>query len=243
MARELQEYRKQYHQGQNHENFDDDAFYGWSRRYMEILGIDKNAVSYEDFRRALLQDGPLDEETSNQFWDILTSSTSPQEIDFSSVTDNVPAVAQRYGIDVSNNKDDLWNLAALRPLLDEYYPIEERKEFLTKYGDILLEGVPLEHLEITNDPSADAMSTTATKGSGVPVLSLPSPWSSKLPATARIHLRTMAYRTTVDDDLYALWKEHKAGRARYEEALFRTKRLGLAYGQPFDEGDDDDDDV
>jgi hypothetical protein len=254
MARELQDWRKQYHHqkqqykqqannsNDNMDSFDDDAFYGWSRRFMEILGVDKNSISYEDFREALLQDEPLEEDISNQFWDTLTEATSPEDIDFSHVSSNVIAVAQRYGIVVTRGTttQDLWNLAALRPLLDEYYPIDERDAFLTKYGDILLEGIPLEHLKVLNDPS----STTgaAMQAAGVPVLSLPAPWSSRLPTTARIHLQNLAYRRTVDDDLYALWKEHKAGRARYEEKLFRTKRLGLVYGQPFDEDKDEDND-
>jgi hypothetical protein len=29
--------------------------------------------------------------------------------------------------------------------------------------------------------------------------------------------------------LFKAWNEHKAGRARYEEQLFRTGRLGLRY--------------
>jgi hypothetical protein len=37
--------------------------------------------------------------------------------------------------------------------------------------------------------------------------------------------------------LFALWNQHKAGRARYEEKLFRTGRLGLRYGDDAGDGD------
>jgi len=146
------------------------------------------------------------------------------------------AVASRYGV-APGDAEALWNLAVLRPLLDEFAPEPERQAFLSKYGDILLEGVPLEHLTVvaSHDDENDG---------AVPASSLPHRWSSTLPATARVRLQVMAYRSNIDDDLYGLWREHKAGRARYEEKLFRTKRLGLTYDQKdpylYDKDFDDD---
>ena len=215
---------------------------------METLGIDKNAVSYDDFSQALLADGPIDQETSHMFWEAVSTRAGAEQV-AQVLTENadMAAMAARYGVvdtnlgsdDANSMADALWNVGALRPLLDEYFPENERQAFLNKYGDILLEGLPLEHIAVASSEQDDQQDT-------VPASSLPASWAASLPSTARIRLQMVAYRSNVDDDLYALWKEHKAGRARYEEKLFRTKRLGLVYGEDArlhdkDAHDDDDD--
>lgn len=230
MTDELQEWRRQKHAG----NLDETVFYGWSRRYMETLGIDKNAISYEDFAQTILSDPPLDRETSDIFWDHLSSRAGAEALAQKLSFDSALAdMAARFGLQPGDG-DELWNVAALRPLLDEYASESDRQAFLSKYGDILLEGIPLEHLVVATDKESH-------HGGTVPASSLPAAWAATLPATARVRVQTLAFRSNVDDDLYALWKEHKAGRARYEEKLFRTKRLGLVYGQNAEEEEDDDD--
>ena len=57
----------------------------------------------------------------------------------------------------------LWNVAALRPLLDEYAPEVDREMFFAKYGDILLEGMPLEHLVVMPDDRANHEGTASLK--------------------------------------------------------------------------------
>ena len=237
MTDELQEWRRQHQAG----SLDETAFYGWTRRYMETAGIDKNALptsSQEDFAKALLADAPLDRETSDAFWNALTTPEGTEALaaDLASQPE-MAAMAARFGIaagtDVDSVAKALWNIAALRPLLDEYANDTVRDAFLAKYGDILLQDVPLEHLVVSND-----------KQDSIPASALPSSWASVLPATARVRLQMIAFRRNVDgDDLYALWKEHKAGRARYEEKLFRTKRLGIAYGSDVGLHDDEDDEL
>uniref|UniRef100_A0A7S3KXM6 Uncharacterized protein n=1 Tax=Amphora coffeiformis TaxID=265554 RepID=A0A7S3KXM6_9STRA len=231
MTTELQDYRRQKQSG----TLDKNVFAGWSRRYRETLGI--NSVSDADFAEALLADAPLDQDVSDKFWDRLTACSHAEAQVFANEMDKeMSAVASRYGI-APGDADALWNLAVLRPLLDEFTPETERQAFLTKYGDILLEGVPLEHLTVVS-PQDDLEGT-------VPASSLPPRWASSLPPTAHVRLQVMAYRSNIDDDLYGLWKEHKAGRARYEEKLFRTHRLGLTYDQKdpymYDKDYDDED--
>ena len=220
MTKELQEWRREHHAGK----LDEDAFYGWSRRYMEVLNIDKNAVSFEDFKESILADLPLDQESSAAFWDAI-SKGDPGSDGYASMSLEQRSVAARYCVD-PNNPKALWNLAALRPLLDEYYPEEDREVFLDKYADILLEGVPLKHVVVSDE--------------GAPSSSLPPSWAKTFPAGARVQLMNLAYRRTLNEagqvnDPYFYWKEHKVGRARYEEKLFRSKRLGLLYGQDFGE--------
>jgi hypothetical protein len=224
LTEELQDWRRKSQAG----NLDDLAFAAWSRRYWETIG--ETAIPLDAFQTALLEDEPLDRAASEAFWNRLTTRQEAAELlQELETSEELQAVAKVFKVTTSTSIDDLWNLAALRPVLDEYTPENRRQAFLTKYGDILLEDLPLEH--ITADSSKES----------VPASSLPSSWAAALPAVARVRLQVLPYRRNAD--LYAMWKEHKAGRARYEEKLFLTKRLGLEYGVMEDDDDYDEDNV
>jgi hypothetical protein len=224
LTQELQDWRRQSQAG----SLDELAFGAWSRRYWETIG--ETAVPLGAFQKALLEDAPLDRAASEAFWSRLTTRQEAadllQELE---TNEELQAVAKVFKVTASTSIDDIWNVAALRPVLDEYTPESRRQAFLSKYGDILLEGLPLEHI------GADSSKES------VPASSLPSAWSAALPAVARVRLQVLPYRRNAD--LYAMWKEHKAGRARYEEKLFLTKRLGLVYGEMEDDDDYDEDNV
>jgi hypothetical protein len=131
----------------------------------------------------------------------------------------------------------LLNLGALRPVLDEYTTESDRVTFLQRHGDTLLAGVELEHL--VQDPKGpiryDDLDGNTADELGVT-------------KDARFRLEMQPYQASASGDmssqektrlLFMAWNQHKAGRARYEEKLFQTGRLGLRYSDPVPTDDDD----
>lgn len=134
--------------------------------------------------------------------------------------------------------DKLVNMGTLRPILDDYASGKERKSFLEKYAPIFLEGMEMEHL--VPDPDGpiglDDLSSELRE-------ELSSEWT---PSTGlglgsadgqrpRFAIRMVAYgsdefgtsRSERARELFRLWNEHKANRARFEESLFKKGHLRL----------------
>jgi len=211
-------------------------------------------VDYEETRRALLSVPPTTMEESNAFWEALQSydtaemwllehqptTTAAADDDDAKSSSSVvtaespsakslPAVARQWlplafwqQLSRTEQVERLLNLGALRPILDEYYPDDQRQAFMQHYGHLLFQEVPLEHLVPDPEGPLDVTSND---------------WPAHIPkpeATAtdlgRYRLETQPYLADgVADDLLDVWNEHKANRAKYEERLFRTERLGLRY--------------
>ncbi|KAL7534722.1 hypothetical protein ACHAXR_006819 [Thalassiosira sp. AJA248-18] len=134
--------------------------------------------------------------------------------------------------------DKIVNMGTLRPILDDYAPGSERKSFFEKYNPIFLEGLEMEHL--VPDPDGpiglDDISSELRE-------ELSSEWTPESGGAAaggdgeepRFAIRMVAYgtdeygmeRSERARELYRVWNEHKANRARFEEALFKRGYLGL----------------
>ncbi|KAL3778675.1 hypothetical protein ACHAW5_000463 [Stephanodiscus triporus] len=135
--------------------------------------------------------------------------------------------------------DKLTNMGTLRPILDDYAPGKERRAFLEKYAQVFLEGMEMEHLV----PDPDGPIGLDDLGPDLRE-ELSSEWKPSSGLTAgsedggqrpRFAIRMVAYgtdeygtaRAERARELYRLWNEHKANRARFEEALFKRGHLRL----------------
>ncbi|KAL3826892.1 hypothetical protein ACHAXA_000860 [Cyclostephanos tholiformis] len=141
--------------------------------------------------------------------------------------------------------DKLANMGTLRPILDNYAPGKERKAFLEKYAHIFLEGLEMEHLvtdpdgpigledvgpDLREQLSREWKPSSSSTGGGS---------SSDNGQKPRFAIRMVAYgtdeygtaRAERARELYRLWNEHKANRARFEEALFKRGHLDIGYDE------------
>ena len=136
--------------------------------------------------------------------------------------------------------DKIVNMGTLLPILDDYAPMKERKAFLEKYAHVFLKGLVMEHLVPDSDGpigledlSADLreeLSKEWTPSSG-----LADGFSSVDGGKPQFAIKMVAYgtdefgtsRADWKRELYPLWNEHKANRARFEEALFKRGHLRL----------------
>jgi hypothetical protein len=139
-----------------------------------------------------------------------------------------------WSLNYDDQLERLLNPGALRPLLDEYTSESDRTKFLQRHGGTLLAGVELEHL--VEDPEGpirygDLDGSTADE--------------LNVSKDARFRLEMRPYQSSQDMSaqektrvLFMAWNQHKAGRARYEERLFQTGRLGLRYSDRVPTDDD-----
>jgi hypothetical protein len=197
-------------------------------------------VDFEQTRLALLADPPTSPEESNAFWSQLRDESTVEALLDHMVEDGPPPgasilQASFWDLPRAVQLDRLVNLGAIRPLLDEYTKETDRLRFLQRYGDVILTGVPLEHL--ISDPSGPIRATD---------LSREIVATLRISEYERFRMERLPYKafSEMDDTadtqaqhdafeksrlLFKAWNEHKAGRARYEEKLFQTGRLGLRY--------------
>ena len=138
----------------------------------------------------------------------------------------------------------LVNMGTLRPMLDEYTHEKDRQRFFEKYSSIFLEGLEMEHLvpdpegpiglddlssDLRDELSGEWSPSISSSGS------LPAALSSSSDQEPRFAIRMIAYGTDEFGseragrarDLYRLWNEHKANRAKFEEAMFKKGLMGL----------------
>ncbi|KAL7471474.1 hypothetical protein ACHAXS_011756 [Conticribra weissflogii] len=141
----------------------------------------------------------------------------------------------------------LVDMSTLRPILDQY---------THKYSSILLEGVEMEHLvpdpegpiglddlgaelreELAKDwdPSVGTPQSSALLADASTPLSSLTATSSLSDSTPRFKIEMIPYGTDAYGteravrarEMYRLWNEHKANRAKFEEAMFKKGLLGL----------------
>jgi len=134
----------------------------------------------------------------------------------------------------------LINLGTLRPILDEYASESDRLKFMERYGGILLEGVELEHLvsdpngTITAQDIGDEALLQADGSNG----SEEGGGKKKVGKDARFSIEMISYgtdefgrkRSERARALYRAWNEQKAGRAKYEEFLYKSGKIPLEEG-------------
>jgi hypothetical protein len=208
-----------------------EEFDAWMRRYVSAVSSDaaRATVDYDSTREALLSQPPVAEDDAAAFWDSLQDEGRAVALLETMRHSGPPPGASIlhaafWELPYHTQLERLMNLGALRPLLDEYAKESDRIRFLQRYGDTLLAGVELEHL--VPDPNGPVRAGDLG----------PAAAGLNVASDDRFRLALLPYRGSPDlsaDErsraLFAAWNEHKAGRARYEEKLFRTGRLGLRY--------------
>lgn len=189
-------------------------------------------VDMDKTRIALLSEPPVSKDESENFWGQIQDEGRAVALLDSMIKDGPPpgaTVLQStfWELPQVEQLNRLLNLGELRPLLDEYTKESDRLRFLQRYSDTLLEGVKLEHL--ISDPSGPIVAKELPDHVRVTL---------RVGDEERFRLERREYKS-VDDlqaleksrELFRAWNTHKAGRARYEEKLFRTNRLGLRYDE------------
>jgi hypothetical protein len=213
---------------------DKERFNTWMKKYVSELasGAERyRPVDYESTREALLSEPPVTAVEADAFWSQLTDQGKAEALLDAMIEDGPPAGATIlqsafWDLPRSEQVERLLNLGALRPLLDEYTKESDRLRFLQRHGDTMLAGVELEHLIV------DAAGPIQVSDLSRDVVN-----QLRIPQGARFRLEKRPYKSGGEDlsereksrALFKAWNEHKAGRARYEEKLFQTGRLGLRY--------------
>lgn len=235
LVTELQEYRrKQWEEGPYEEwgesqqvQFDD-----WLRKYVATMsrGHPNQKVDLQKTRIALLSEPPVSKQDADSFWGELQDEGRAKVLLDAMIKDGPPKGANIleaafWSLSKKQQLNCLLNLGSLRPLLDEYTKESDRLRFLQRHRDQLLAGVELEHL--VSDPSGPIAATD-----------LPSHVRTALNVgpSEQFRLERREYGSIADINsfeksraLFSAWNEFKSGRARYEEKMFRTNRLGLRY--------------
>jgi hypothetical protein len=217
---------------------------------------DASTVDKEATRISLLSARPIDVKKTKEFWGKISSATdaelfltdyradaerklnsiwamsSPTDEDRKLQAELEAILSVPFGVQL----DKLANMGTLRPILDNYAPGKERKAFLEKYAHIFLEGLVMEHL--VSDPDGpiglDDIGPDLRE-------QLSKEWKPSSGGVGsddqkpRFAVRMVAYgtdeygtaRAERARELYRLWNEHKANRARFEEALYKRGHLRL----------------
>ena len=109
-------------------------------------------------------------------------------------------------------------LGSLRLILDEQAVPKQRRAFLERHADKLLEGLELEH--IVQDPNGPITGSDLQKVASI----------DDVDASDRFSIRKLPYGSDERGRvLLQEWNFYKANRARYEEHLFKQGKLGLRY--------------
>jgi len=191
-------------------------------------------------RKALLDSPPIDKDESDKFWQQVRDETeaeillqsmrsagppSPQDAVTTGERKARQAFAHFQHLPYNVQLQKLVDLGTLRPLLDEYTLESERVKFLARYGEKLMEGVEMEHL--VPDPEGPIRGDELGR------------WGEEngIGGEERFRLEKVAYgsdefggaKSERAREMYRAWNTHKAGRARFEEIMFKKDRLGLRY--------------
>lgn len=179
-------------------------------------------------REALLSEPPMKRDESDTFWSNIRDETQA-EIFLSNLrtktgSDSDESVATFLQLPHDVQVRRLVDLGTLRPLFDEYTPESVRLSFLRRYADVLLDGAEVEHL--VSDPKGPITSDDLASDPSL---------LDEADRDTRFRIEKIKYGTdefgTASSQrarmLYRAWNELKAGRARFEEAMFKKGKLGL----------------
>jgi hypothetical protein len=193
------------------------SFDSWLRNeyVAHVMPGSQGEIDFTATREALLSDPPIDSRAeSDAFWDALQDERTARVWLEEHSEERLPAAAAPWipagfwKLAESEQLERILNLGALRPLLDEYATPSGRAAFLQEHLATLLTGVPLEHF--VRDDLGPIEASEIGKKEG------------------RFCMEKQAFGENANVVLQA-WNQQKAGRAKYEERLFQTGRLGLRY--------------
>lgn len=241
LSDELQDWRRKEHSYDQWSNDDKAQFDAWLKDYVATLqpDDDESSVDWDETREALLAVPPMSRDESNHFWNSIRDETEAELFLQSIIDDNdndddnsvIDKSAPFWTLDYQTQVQQLAVVgSSLRPLLDENVPHKTKMAFMERHSEKLLEGLELEHL-VRDDQHGSISGVDVQKwtdGEGV---------SDK----DRFSIQTLPYGTNEKAlALFQEWNRQKAGRAKHEEYLFRSGKLGLRYSDPIvDENDDD----
>mmetsp|Transcript_21359 Transcript_21359/g.46549 ORF Transcript_21359/g.46549 Transcript_21359/m.46549 type:complete len:694 (+) Transcript_21359:155-2236(+) len=204
-------------------------FEEWLSQYVELVSTESDGqVDMAATREALLSEPPMTRDESDAFWSNIRDETQAEiflsnlRIKTGSDSDESVATFLQLPHDVQVRR--LVDLGTLRPLFDEYTPESVRLSFLRRYADVLLDGAEVEHL--VSDPKGPITSDDLAGDATL---------LDEADRGTRFRIEKIKYGTdefgTASSQrgrmLYRAWNEQKAGRARYEEAMFKKGKLGL----------------
>jgi hypothetical protein len=127
-------------------------------------------------------------------------------------------------------------MGVLRPLLDEYADPKDRLAFLEQHRDTLLEGLELEH--IVKDPNGDILGSDLKEQLSKSTSMMTYLNEDDIDENDRYSIQIIPYAgNQVGRALLMEWNRYKAGRAMYEEYLFKSGKLGLRYSDKSPRGD------
>lgn len=223
----------------------------WIDKYVAALypNAEPGSIDKEATRTSLLSQSPVDAEKTKEFWSKVRTETEAEvflrdyrsaareKLDSTKEGDALRSELEAIlSVSFERQLEKLVDMGTLRPLLDTYASTTERDSFLEKYSPIFLEGLETEHLvpdpdgaislEDLSAEMRDELSREWTPGS----LTSSSSGGEVRFAIKMVPYGTDEYGTSRSErarSLYRIWNEHKANRARFEEALYKKGFLGL----------------
>lgn len=247
MIDSLQDWRAK-HQENPYESWDDASkteFKNWLSKYIALVDDGQmGQIDLKATREALLSEPPRYRADSDSFWSQIEDETDAelllihlhkQESDFKSKDQpQLETPAQKKAKDnletflslpYSKQLAQIINLSTLRPILDEYASEVDRLKFMEEHGELLLEGMEIEHLvsDVNGTISLNDIDDSFVD-------------KKTLGENSRFSIKMIPYgtdefglsRSERSRALYRAWSAQKAGRARYEENSFKRGELGLS---------------
>mmetsp|Transcript_1291 Transcript_1291/g.3286 ORF Transcript_1291/g.3286 Transcript_1291/m.3286 type:complete len:658 (-) Transcript_1291:69-2042(-) len=232
LTEELQLFRRQ-HAEQNYDGWSPEKkkeFMSWLETFVasQIPESSLGRVDLEETRKNILDTPPQEKEDADDFWNSLEDETSAEVFLQSLLEENKKTGSEHsfFELDYKTQLERLVNLGTIREIANEYATEADRSKFLTRYGDYLLEGVQFDHL--IPDPSGPISGSDLGQH-------LQEKYG--IEQSDRFSLKKMQYGAEgFNSDasknartLFMIWNQFKAGRAHYEEQLFKKGLLGLTY--------------
>jgi len=225
------------------DQFAKEDFNKWLQDYIALATTeDDGEVDLAATRDALLADPPTSREESNEFFAQIQDESSAEiflhhllqskkEMD-DNQDESVPEKKARHAMELFldlpylKQLNRLISIGKLRPIFDEYSTNSDRLKFMQQYGDLLLDGLEVEHL--VSDPKG--VITADDIGDGMLLDEQEMADKDARYSIKMIPYGTDEFGTTRNERARALhraWNIQKAGKARYEEYLFKTGKVGL----------------
>ena len=184
-------------------------------------------VDLEETRKNILESPPQQKEDADAFWNSISDETSAELFLQSLLQENkIGSEHPFFELDYKTQLERLVNLGTIGEIANEYATEADRSKFLTRYGDYLLEGVQFDHLV------PDSSGPISGSDLGQHLREKYDIDSSDRFALKKIDHGAEGFDSKASKNarmLFVAWNQFKAGRAHYEEKLFKKGLLGLSY--------------
>ncbi|VEU40839.1 unnamed protein product [Pseudo-nitzschia multistriata] len=231
LTEELQAWRSQ-HVEQNYDNWNlekQEEFMSWLETFVssQVPESSLGRVDLEETRKNILESPPQQKEDADAFWNSISDETSAELFLQSLLQENkIGSEHPFFELDYKTQLERLVNLGTIGEIANEYATEADRSKFLTRYGDYLLEGVQFDHLV------PDSSGPISGSDLGQHLREKYDIDSSDRFALKKIDHGAEGFDSKASKNarmLFVAWNQFKAGRAHYEEKLFKKGLLGLSY--------------